>query len=286
MVKRQTNKELKETLKNEKAKKKNDFSIYAVKKKTDFLKINKELPRPLQTMAERGGGCLQIYSPPGSGKSNFLVNLFLRETLFKDVFEGGVYLISPTAESDLTSEALRDYADFVETECTEELLEGIYRNIMSVPKEDRLLTAIILDDCMGSSVGKQHSILQKMISANRHMKTLFVLSTQSVKSINPNIRSCCSHSLIFYQPSQKQMADLTELHSFFGGEAEFQKNYETATTPKYGFMLNDWRDLKSYAWGSTLTEPQLLWSRYDEETGEVKPTEADEPNKGMIKSKD
>lgn len=279
MVKRQTNKELKETLKKEK-KEKADFKIYGVKKKTDFLKIDKELPRPLMTMVERGGGCLQIYSPPGSGKSNFLVNLFLRESLFKDVFEGGVYLISPTAESDLTSEALQDYADFVETECSEELLEGIYKNIMSVPKEDRLLTAIILDDCMGSSAGKMHSILQKMISANRHMKTLFVLSTQSVKSINPNIRSCCSHSLLFYQPSQKQMADLTELHSFFGGEDEFHKNYVTATTPKFGFMLNDWRDLKSYAWGSDRNEPELLWSRYDDE-GNV--LETQEPNKGLIK---
>jgi len=276
------NKEAKETLKNEKNEKK-DFRIYGVKKKQDFLKIDKELPRPLHTMLERGGGCLQIYSPPGSGKSNFLVNLFLRENLLKDLFEGGVYLISPTAESDLTSESLKEYADFVETECSEELLEGIYKNIMSVPKEDRMLSAIILDDCMGSSVGKQHSILQKMISANRHMKTLFVLSTQSVKSINPNIRSCCSHSLIFYQPSQKQMADLTELHSFFGGEQEFQKNYQQATNPKYGFMLNDWRDLKSYAWGSDLSEPQLLWSRYDDD-GRVK--ETDEPNKGMIKSRD
>lgn len=269
------NKEAKETLKAEK-----DYRIYGVKKKQDFLKINKELPRPLMTMVERGGGCLQIYSPPGSGKSNFLVNLFLRDSMFKDVFEGGVYLISPTAESDLTSEALRDYADFVETECSEELLEGIYRNIMSVPKEDRLLTAIILDDCMGSSAGRTHSILQKMISANRHMKTLFVLSTQSVKSINPNIRSCCSHSLIFYQPSQKQMADLTELHSFFGGEQEFHQNYEKATTPKYGFMLNDWRDLKSYAWGSDRGEPELMWSRYDDD-GNVKETDA--PNKGMLK---
>lgn len=273
------NKEAKETLKNEKK----DFRIYGVKKKQDFLKIEKDLPRPLHTMLERGGGCLQIYSPPGSGKSNFLVNLFLRENLLKDLFEGGVYLISPTAESDLTSESLKEYADFVETECSEELLEGIYKNIMSVPKEDRMLSAIILDDCMGSSVGRQHSILQKMISANRHMKTLFVLSTQSVKSINPNIRSCCSHSLIFYQPSQKQMSDLTELHSFFGGEQEFQKNYQKATNPKYGFMLNDWRDLKSYAWGSDLSEPQLLWSRYDDD-GKVK--ETDEPNKGMIKSRD
>ena len=278
------NKEAKETLKEEK--KEGKYRIYGVKKKTDFLKINRELPRPLHTMLERGGGCLQIYSPPGSGKSNFLVNLFLQQNLFKDLFEGGLYMVSPTAQSDLTSEALTEYCDFVDDNMTEELLEGIYHNIMSVPKEDRLLTSIIMDDCMGSRAMRQHTLLNKMVSANRHMKTLFVFSTQSVKSINPNLRSCASHTLIFYQPSQKQLADLTELHSFFGGEEEFMKNYKIATTPKYGFMLNDWRDLKSYAWGAELDEPKLLWSRYDENGNVAEHRETDEPNKGLIKSSD
>ena len=169
-------------------------------------------------MIEKGGGVLMISAPPGSGKSNFLVNLFLRETLLKDEFEGGLYLISPTAKSDLSSEALVNYADFVETEMSEELLEGIYSNIMSVPKEDRLLSCVIMDDCMGSNAMKQHTILNKMISSCRHLKTLFVFSTQAVKSINPNLRSCLSHSIVFYQPSSKQLNDVIELHSFMGGE--------------------------------------------------------------------
>tara|TARA_R100000655_G_scaffold109684_2_gene164940 strand:+ start:6206 stop:7057 length:852 start_codon:yes stop_codon:yes gene_type:complete len=278
-TKKPKNKEAQETLKQEK-KEGGKYKIYGVKKKQDFIKVDKELPRPIETMLERGGGCLQIFSPPGSGKSNFLVNLFLQENLLKDVFDGGLYFISPSAESDLTSEALIDYADFVETEMTEELLEGIYGNIMSVPKEERQLSCIIFDDCMGSRAMRQHTLLNKMIAQNRHMKCLFVFSTQSVKSINPNLRSCCSHSLIFYQPSQKQMADITELHSFFGGEDEFIQNYKRATTPKYGFMLNDWRDLKSYAWGADLGEPELMWSRYDE-NGNV--TEKEEPNKGLLK---
>ena len=222
-TKKPKNKEAQETLKQEK-KEGGKYKIYGVKKKQDFIKVDKELPRPIETMLERGGGCLQIFSPPGS---------------------------------------------------------GIYGNIMSVPKEERQLSCIIFDDCMGSRAMRQHTLLNKMIAQNRHMKCLFVFSTQSVKSINPNLRSCCSHSLIFYQPSQKQMADITELHSFFGGEDEFIQNYKRATTPKYGFMLNDWRDLKSYAWGADLGEPELMWSRYDE-NGNV--TEKEEPNKGLLKS--
>ena len=268
-------------------KKNRDYRIYGVKKTTEYLKLKKEVPRPIETMIEKGGGVLMISAPPGSGKSNFLVNLFLRETLLKDEFEGGLYLISPTAKSDLSSEALVDYCDFVETEMSEELLEGIYSNIMSVPKEDRLLSCVIMDDCMGSNAMKQHTILNKMISSCRHLKTLFVFSTQAVKSINPNLRSCLSHSIVFYQPSTKQLNDVIELHSFMGGEDEFYKNYRTATDKKYGFLLNDFRDLKSYAWGSDLNEPELLWTRYDE-NGEIvkkddKKDGMDMVNKGEIK---
>ena len=63
--KKTKNKEAKETIKDTESK---DFKIYGVKKKTDFLEIKKELPRPLHTMLERGGGAVGIFAPPGSGK--------------------------------------------------------------------------------------------------------------------------------------------------------------------------------------------------------------------------
>ena len=170
------NKEVKEA-----EKKNRDYRIYGVKKTTDYLKLKKEVPRPIETMVEKGGGVLMISAPPGSGKSNFLVNLFLRETLLKDEFEGGLYLISPTAKSDLSSESLVDYCDFVETEMSEELLEGIYSNIMSVPKEDRLLSCVIMDDCMGSNAMKQHTILNKMIITFIFLLAVSVLFLDTLK---------------------------------------------------------------------------------------------------------
>ena len=276
--KKTENKEAKEKIKETEGKPKDqDFKIYGVKKKMDFLEIKKDLPRPLHTMLERGGGAVLIAAPPGSGKSNLLSNLFLRDEFFKDMFEGGFYVISPTAKSDLTSEHLMEYADFVEEEMTEDLLTGIHQNIMAIPKEDRQLSCILMDDCMGSRAMRQYTVLNKMISSNRHMKTLFMFSTQSIKSLNPNLRSCLSHSIIFYQPSNKQFNDCVELHSFFGGEEEFIKNYNIACNPKYGFALCDWRDLKMYAWGAELDEPQLLWSRYDED-GNISKNDKDPAN--------
>ena len=105
------NENIKEALKEEK-KPKQDFRIYGVKKNTDFIKPDRNLPRPLETMIERGGGCLGIFSPPGSGKSNFLTNIILRDEFFKDLFDGGLYFISPTIHSDLTAENMIEYCDF------------------------------------------------------------------------------------------------------------------------------------------------------------------------------
>lgn len=281
------NENVKEAIKENEAKQKpkKDYRIYGVKKTTEFLKVDRELPRPLETMIEKGGGCLGIFSPPGSGKSNFLTNLVLREEFFKDLFDGGLYLISPTVKSDLTAENMIEYCDFVEDEMSEELLTGIYKNIMSIPKEDRQLSCIIMDDCLGSRAMRQHTILNKMISSCRHMKTLFIFSLQAIKGLTPNLRSCMSHTISFYQPSNKQFNDLVELHSFFGGEEEFIKNYNIACNPKYGFILNDWRDLKTYAWGAELPEPKLLWERYDEDGNISKDSDAtEEINKGMLKS--
>ena len=255
---------------------KGKYKILPIMPDPDTIKIDRNLPRPIETMLMKGGGCLGIFASPGSGKSVFISNLFLREALLKDFFDGGLYLVSPTCMSDSSSRFLVDYADFVETEYSEDLMSEIYNNIMMVPKEDRLPSAMILDDCMGSI--KQNSIMNKISSVHRHMRSLLVFSIQNIKGLNPNIRSNLSHSIVFYQPSQKQLEDTVQLHSMFGGEDTFLEKYNEATSQKYGFLLADFRDMKLYKWGADLNEPVEIWSKYDA-NGNIT-----ELNKGNIKS--
>ena len=272
-----------------------DYKIYGVKKREEFTKIERELPRPLETMIEKNGACLAIFAPPGSGKSNFLSNLLLRDDFFKDLFDM-LYVVSPTIEADITSEYLKEYADFTETEFSEELMMGIYHNIMSIPKKDRGLSCILLDDCLGAI--KMNSFMNKLTSQVRHMKTILIYSLQALKGLPPTIRSNISHSIIFCQPSSKQYEHLEELHAFFGGEENFRACYTEATGIKYGFMMADWRDLKLYKWGAELPEPVEIWSKYDE-NGNLnanalskkerramndKPSTVEEPNKGLLKN--
>ena len=239
-----------------------DWRIYGVRKEEEFKQIERELPRPISTMLEKGGGCLAIFSPPGSGKSNMVSNLLLREELLKDMFLGGLYIISPTIDNDLTSVHLKKYADFTSTQFSETLVEAIFDNIMTIPNDERELSCLLLDDCLGQI--KQHSFMNRWASTVRHLRNLCIFSLQALKGLPPTVRSNVSHTITFYQPSTKQLNDIVELHSNMGGEENFRKCYEEATGQKYGFLLCDWRDMKMYKWGSDLPEPIEIWSRYDE----------------------
>lgn len=240
-----------------------DWRIYGVRKEEDFKKIDRDLPRPLQTMLEKGGGCVMISSPPGSGKSNLISNILLREELMRDLFVGGLYIISPTIENDLTSKHLKEYADFTSTDYSEELVEQIFNNIMEQDNDDRELSCLLLDDCLGHI--KQNSFMNRWASTVRHLRNLCIFSLQALKGLPPTVRSNVSHSIIFYQPSTKQLNDIIELHSNMGGEKVFRQLYEEATAEKYGFLLCDWRDMKAYKWGANLPEPIEIWSRYDDD---------------------
>ena len=264
-----------------------DYKIYGVRKMDDFAPIERDLPRPLETMIEKGGGVLALFAPPGSGKSNFISNLLLRDDFFKDLFEGGLYIISPTILNDLTSAHLRDYADFTETQYSEELVGGIFQMLMDTPNEDKALSCLLLDDCLGSI--KMNSICNRVASTCRHNRQLVIFSLQAIKNGLPSsIRSNISHTITFYQPSSKQLADVVELHSMMGGEENFLNCYNEATSEKYGFLLSDFRDMKLYKWGGQTTEPELVWSRYDEAGNIINPTKQTKDdiktgNKSMLK---
>lgn len=265
--------------KEKKDKKTGNYKILPVRPSQDFGEIDRELPVPLQSMFKKNGAVLAIMSPPGSGKSNFLSSLLMQDNLLKDFFHGGLYVISPTIHNDITSRFLKEYADFVSDEYSEEMIQEIFKNIMSVPKEDREFCCIVLDDCMGSL--KMNTFCSKMSSCCRHLKSLQVYSTQSVKSLPPNLRSNISHTITFYQPSNKQLNDIVELHSCFGGEKVFLEKYKEACGIKYGFLLSDFRDMKLYKWGADRPEPIEIYSRYNED-GTINMDEAGELNKGNI----
>ena len=245
-----------------KIKEQKSYKIYGVRREEDLNQLKKELPEPLENLLKSGGGCLMMAAPPGSGKTNFLVNLFFNENLMKGCFPGGQYFISPTAHNDLTAKTIVDNFDLVSAEYSEELVKGIHDMILEVPKDERETSVMVLDDVLG--LLRINTFVNNWASRVRHLRNLLVLSTQACKSIPPTCRSNISASCVFYQPSSKQLGDLAEMHSCLGGEENFLKCYEIATAEKYGFLWCDFRAMKMYAWGGSRDAPELLYRRYDD----------------------
>ena len=166
-------KQLKET------KKKGDFKIYGVRKEEEFIKLDRELPKPYDSLFSSNGSVVGIFAPPGSGKSNLISNLMLRDEYFKDLFPNGVYIVSPTILQDLTSTHLRQYADFVETEYSEHLIKEIMENIMggndpTDEDEERGMSCVILDDILGM-IKQVNSVCNRLASTCPSLKVSSVL---------------------------------------------------------------------------------------------------------------
>tara|TARA_R110002096_G_scaffold239908_2_gene431690 strand:- start:221 stop:1069 length:849 start_codon:yes stop_codon:yes gene_type:complete len=256
-------------IKQQKDKKKGDFKIYGVRKEEDFIKLDRELPKPYDSLFSSNGSVVGIFAPPGSGKSNLISNLILRDEYFKDLFPNGVYIVSPTILQDLTSTHLRQYADFVETEYSESLIKEIMENIMggSDPldqDEERGMSCVILDDILGM-IKQVNSVCNRLASTCRHLRSVVFFSLQAVKGLPATIRSNLSMTLVFYQPSKKQFNDVVELHSLMGGEENFIRCYNEATSVKYGYLLCDWRKMTMHRHGGDCDEPELLWRMFDDE---------------------
>ena len=249
------------------------FTIYPIRQQEDYYVPPKVLIAPFDELVNKGGGNLLLIGPPSSGKSVYANNLILSEEAFKDCFNM-MYCISPCINDDLSSCYLKDAMDFVETEYSEELMKGIYDNIMSVPVKERKLSLVFLDDCLDSF--KAHrDFISKVTATIRHMKTVCIFSLQKLFGVPTGPRANVTLSVIYYIPSHKEYKQVEQFHSFFGGEANFRVHYEEATKIRYGCLLCDFRNLRLYKHGANTVKPEMLWAKYNDDGSEWNGASAD-----------
>ena len=247
-----------------------DYKIYPPRKEEDFVKIDRELHPFYASMFSKNGAVLQIAAPPGSGKTSFISNLLGREEYFKDLFEAGVFVCSPTIHNDIGASVIRSCADHMEDDYSEEYAKNIFRILTGgeddgeeSDDENNGLSCILFDDCMGSF--KQNTFVGRLCSMCRHLKSLIIFSNQRVVGIPSNIRANISHSVVYNQPSQKEFAALVDLHSAFGGEDNFIEHYNDACSVRYGALLCDFREMKMYKQIPETGEILEVYSRYNED---------------------
>ena len=244
-----------------------DYKIYPPRKETDFVKIDRDLHPFYASMFEKNGAVLFIAAPPGSGKTSYISNLLGREEYFKDLFEAGVFVCSPTIHNDIGAGVIRAVADHMEDDFSEEYAKNIFQ-ILSGDDEDsddegNGLACILFDDCMGAF--SQNTFVGRLCSMCRHLKSVIMFSNQRVVGVPSGIRANISHSVTYNQPSAKEFAALLDLHSAFGGEDNFIQMYQEACSVRYGALLCDFRNMIAYKQVPDTGEIVELYRRYNED---------------------
>lgn len=143
-----------------------------------------------------------ICGPPGSGKTNIMVNLIGKKNKnYYGVYDR-VYFISPSQHT--IGKKINFNPDRCHTVFSEELLNNIIEQEQG--EENRCL--LILDDVV-AQISKNMNSMLKFIYNRRHIGSGFSvwILIQKWNKLPLELRSCCSHSIIFKPNNKKELSD-------------------------------------------------------------------------------
>ena len=198
---------------------------------TDVLKaLDKQVVQTDDPLNKENNYVWLISGAKGTGKSSLLLNM-LKSHLKKTY--NNIYLISPTAKRDKKFKKLVDeldedgkYYDALTENNLHEIMEKIntYNDRKDKPKNLLILDDVIAE--MKSSNSK--SLLNKIITTCRHMKTSVAILTQKMNKIPTIIRSNADMLSIFRSGNNKEIKSIRE--ELPVDENLFNTIYDYATT--------------------------------------------------------
>lgn len=187
-----------------------------------FSSLDSQVKRsedPLPKDSEHGGPYIQwlLVAQKGLGKSTTLLNSMLHKDAYRKHFNN-IFLFSPTAKNDDKFNKLVD--DLEEkghyfTDCSEENIEKVIEEIQAFNEEyahkkrrgknkDRKANnLIVFDDCLHDlPKSSQKSVINRLFTTNRHLKTSIFTTTQKYNKLNSIIRSQADILSIWRNPQK------------------------------------------------------------------------------------
>lgn len=184
-----------------------------------------------------------------SGKSNFIVNLLLKDEFYLNYFKGdNIYIISPSISNDEKLQVLVKVKDIpsenIFIDFDENVLEELYNNIQEdyeeavSNKEIPEHQLIIFDDIsFNNDLAKRKGIISKIFSNGRHILINTILTSQKYSSINNTARENATGVVMFSNMTDKQVELMETDHNRLGNKKQFIRMYRDITKDKYSFMV-------------------------------------------------
>lgn len=172
-----------------------------------------------------------------SGKSNLIVNLFCNEGFYKGMFDT-VRIISTTLHTDNKGKLLEKYFD-----CSDHyedmMIEEIKQEQSMYEREDRPSYALVLDDVLTQDFSKSNAV-SFFSTRFRHYIDLYLIATQSFRSVSGMIRNNANSIFVCRQQNNKELMKIAEEYGpMVGGEDNFIKLYKIIHKEPYQIMYID-----------------------------------------------
>ena len=186
-----------------------------------------------------------------SGKTNLIVNLLLRDEMYRSDFHGeNIYIFSGSIKNDnkikLIIREKQIPKENLFPSFDEDVLEVIYNfiedhyiaSIENKEKPDNFL--IILDDLSygGQLKNKNNGILAKIFSNGRHINLSIIVTAQKYTDIPTSSRENMTGG-IFFSCSEKQLDLITDDICYISNKKLFKNSFRNLTNIKHGFMVVD-----------------------------------------------
>lgn len=179
-----------------------DLKIKKVKMKCD-PKLSGTVVEPLQN----ANFCYIITAPPGSGKTNLIINLLKNKNMYRHKFDK-IYWFSPSAHTapipipedqiieGYDCSTVDEIIDSINDESDDEDDEGCNKNIL-----------FIFDDCV-SDLKKSDKTLAQLAWNRRHKirggSLSIIFTTQMLNAIPTTIRRACTGLFVFMTNSENE----------------------------------------------------------------------------------
>jgi len=184
-----------------------------------------------------------------SGKSNFIVNLMLRDDMYNKYFEGDdIYIVSASIDVDKKLQILIEMKDIPEQNLfkkyDEEQLMALYHHIeeqykKAVSDEETPKNKIIIFDDIsfnGDLKKKTHGVVNKIFSNGRHINLSTIVTAQKYSDILTAARENASGA-VFFNCSQKQLELIEMDHNYLNSKKHFFKIFRDCMKEKHDFFV-------------------------------------------------
>mgnify|MGYP003631495190 FL=1 len=175
-----------------------------------FQDLHVNLPRP--------PSCCVLVGSIKSGKSNTVINMLMREDMYKNRFDV-VRVLSATLHLDKKMMLLDKYFH-CDDHYEDKYIDSIVKSQGQYQKDDpnRPKYCLVMDDILSPEFNKRNSALSLFMTKMRHYIDMCIISVQSINHIPPLIRAQTRDLIIAKQQNHKEVIKLMEQYGGLLGE--------------------------------------------------------------------